>query len=1800
RYAGQEDICIGTFIANRNQAGITDLIGFFVNTLVLRTQVDARQPFVQLLRQVKDTTLGAYAHQDVSFEHLLDALQPERHLSHTPLFQAMLILQNAPLDGLTLPGLNLLPLEQRGEVTSKFDLSLNMVEQNGQLFAAFEYDTDLFDATTIGQIATHFVSLLKGVVADPSCRTGELPMLSAAEREQIVVDWNETADACLHSAQTKMVEALFDEQAIRTPDAIALAFEDETMSYAELNQQANRIAQRLRELGADADVLVGHCVERSMQMVVTLLAVLKAGAAYVPLDPWYPRERLAMMLDDARPAVILTQTSMLPRLPAGDGHGHGYATLCIDDALAMHTEAPHADMQHGASPQCLAYVIYTSGSTGRPKGVAIARGQLTQLALAHAARLREHGCRTMLQFASINFDMSVEEIFPALLAGATLVIRPDFLRAPDDAFHELVERHGIDALNLPTAFWREWVARLETDATVSLPASIRWVAVGGEAVGIERLRSWQALTRGRALQWLNAYGPSESTVNAAIYTLQGGDPAPVDSVPIGRPLANTQLYVLDAGLNPVPVGVAGELHIAGDGLARGYLNRADLSAERFVPNPFGAPGTRMYRTGDLARYRPDGMLNYVGRIDQQVKIRGFRVELGEIEAALAAHPQVREATVLMHASGAGDERLVAYVVGDAATGDAPDDQTLRRALQRTLPEYMVPSSYLWLDALPLMPNGKLDRRALPAPGPRGDDGSYLAPRTESERMLAGIWAKVLRLERVGINDNFFELGGHSLLATQVVSQVRAAFGVELALKALFEAPVLGELAERLRLAQGDHPDASLPRIVPVARDGGPLPLSYAQQRLWFLDRFEPGNALYNIASALRVAGRLDAVALTHTLNAVIDRHESLRTRFIEIDGAPAQLIAPAAKAVLQRHDLGTLDETLREATAQRLLGDEAGRPFDLAAGPLIRAGLIRLADDDHIIYLTVHHIVSDGWSTGVLIREVTAIYAAFMRGDPSPLAPLPVQYADFAHWQRGWLAGEVLERQITYWKQQLAGAPALLTLPTDRPRPARQSNRGDALSFPIGARTTAGLRALSRASNSTLFMTLAAAFNVLLSRHSGQNDICLGTFIANRNQAETADLIGFFVNALVLRTTVSESAAFTDLLQQVRGTTLDAYAHQDVPFEQLVDALQPERHLGHSPLFQVMLVLQNAPRDELELPGLSLRPVQGETHGAIARFDLVLYVTESEDQLDAMLVYRTDILDAASVARIARHFATLLDEIVADPSRVVGSLPMTNGERAPRAGSKQLSTRPFERFETADISQSIGARLRWQAQRFGAKPALVGTGGALTYAQLDRVSDSVAHAIVQRAGNANLPVALLFDHDVAAVVGMFGALKANKIYVPLDPSYPPARLAFMLKDSGATLIVTNTRNEYQARELAGVGAQIVNVDCLDDDALQAFALPEASADSLGYILYTSGSTGQPKGVLQNHRNALYFCMNYTNNLRITSADRMLLLASYSFDAAVMDIFGALLNGATLYVADPRQAPGQIVRRIADDAISIYHSTPTLYRHLLDVRARDMLHSLRAIVLGGELVSPNDVRRFRDLALAGCLLVNGYGPTESTLALQNFIAPDAAIPALAVAAGYPIGTSEIVLHDPVDVGQGYQVGEIIISSQHVALGYWNNAELTARAFGVDADGRRFYRTGDLGYLCGDGSLIVTGRADQQVKVRGFRVELGEIEAALAHLPGIREAAVLARDDVATDTRRLVAYVVAGAATAPVASALRSALQLTLPDYMVPSHYVMLDALPLTPNGKLDRRALPVPQTGSDAALYVEPVTVTEQR
>ncbi|SDS76273.1 non-ribosomal peptide synthetase [Pseudomonas granadensis] len=1790
RYSGQAQIRVGVPTANRNRVETEGLIGFFVNTQVLHAEINGQLPFNQLLVQVKQAALAAQAHQDLPFEQLIEALQPQRSLSHSPVFQVMFNHQTGRDSGRSaarLPQLSVEDVQWEGR-TAQFDLTLNTYESSDGFAAELTYATDLFKPETVERLARHWQNLLQGIVTAPTQRVGELPLLEQAEQGVLLQDWFRVTD---HRAHGDCVQQDFALQARQNPHATALIIGDEVLTYGELDARANQLAHKLIEAGVGPDRLVGIAVERSADMLVGLLAILKAGGAYVPLDPAYPQERLAYMIEDSGLQWLLTQTPVQAQLPIPEG----VQTLLLDQPADWLATYPQTAPQVAVNGEHLAYTIYTSGSTGKPKGVMVRHAALSNFV---ASMIKQPGIAAadrMLSLTTFSFDIFGLEIYGPLLAGACVVMTGKDVHQDPHAVLELIERHAVSILQATPSTWR---MLLDHEHAAILKG--RTFLCGGEALPQELATRMLALTPN---VW-NLYGPTETTIWSAQHALSAGNSRPF----LGTPIDNTALYILGSDLELNPLGAPGELLIGGEGLARGYFQRPDLTAERFVPDPFSTTGARLYRTGDLTRYRAEGVIEYIGRIDHQVKIRGFRIELGEIEARLLALDSVRE-TVVVAQDGPTGAQLVGYVVPSASAIDEAELRAaLKASLKAELPDYMVPAHLLFLAQLPLTPNGKVDRKALPAPDASQLQSTYVAPQTVTQHAVAEIWQAVLQLDRVGLSDNFFELGGHSLLVTQVVSRVRQALNVQVPLRSLFEHSTLEGFVGALGVDQAteEPPIVALPRLQP-------LPLSYAQERQWFLWQLEPTSTAYHVPAALRLRGELDLPALQQSFDALIERHESLRTCFVEQQGTTLQVIQAHGALDLQVQDAAGLDD----AALQALVAAETLHLFDLQQGPLLRVKLLRLAADDHALVITLHHIVSDGWSMNVMVDELVALYAAYSQGQIAQLPALPVQYADYAAWQKQWMDAGERERQLNYWTAQLGdGEQPLLELPSDRPRPAEQSYRGARHDVPLSLELATALKQVAQRENVTLFVLLLASFQTLLHRYSGQADIRVGVPVANRNRVETEGLIGFFVNTQVLKAEFDSQQTVRSLLQQVKNSVLGAQAHQDLPFEQLVDALQPERSLSHSPLFQVMHNHQSQARQgqgATRLPQLHIEGLPWASN--TAQFDLTLNTFESADNVWAELTYATDLFDLATIERLAQHWLNLLHGIVADSAHRIADLPLHN---AAEREATLLQWNPA--VVDFPSEQCLHHLIEAQAARAPNAIAVSCAGETMSYAALNRRANQWAHQLIAQGVGPDVRVGLAVERSLDMLVGLLAILKAGGAYVPLDPSYPQERLSYMIGDSGIGLLLTQRHLLAQLPVPDAVHSLMLDQQGED---LEGYSdcNPQVSmsADNLAYVIYTSGSTGQPKGTLLAHRNVLRLFEATDAWFDFSADDVWSLFHSYAFDFSVWEIFGALLYGGKLVVVpyEVSRSPEDFFVLLCREGVTVLNQTPSAFKQLMQVACAPehaaQQPALRYVVFGGEALEVKSLRpwfeRFGDQAPQ---LINMYGITETTvhvtyrpLSMADLQA-DASSPI-----GVPIPDLSWYLLDadlnPVAKGC---IGELYVGRAGLARGYLNRADLTSLRFIPDpfaADGGRLYRTGDLARYRADGVVEYIGRIDHQVKIRGFRIELGEIEAQLQAQKTVRQAVVLAQSGLSG--QQLVAWLVPQDAALLEASAaeqaqwrdsVRAELKDNLPDHMIPAHLLLLAQLPLTANGKLNRSALPAPDASQAQQAFQAPQSELEQR
>ncbi|MFI7671676.1 amino acid adenylation domain-containing protein [Nocardia sp. NPDC049526] len=1782
RLSGTDDIAIGTPMSGRGEAALDDLIGMFVNTLVFRTRVDAGATFTELTARQREADIRAFAHADIPFERLVEVLNPVRSTARHPLFQVGLSFQNLEQSSLELPGLTVSGVGIDIQV-AQFDLNLivsDAYDANGVpagIAGQFVYAKDLFDQATVEGFAERFTRLLDRIIAAPRIPVGELDLLAPAERARILVDWNETANP----VAPELLLDSYRRAVADHPDAIAVVYEgvepahpspdhhpsssrSATLTYREFDQRVNRLARLLIDRGVGTESLVGLAIRRSPELVVGMYAILTAGGAYVPLDPDHPAERIAHILDTAQPVAVLTTTADAVAV-SGDTPVLHLDALALDVFDANPVRAD--ELLRPVHPENPAYVIFTSGSTGRPKGVAISHAAIHNQTTWMLAEYPLGVGDVYLQKTATTFDVSLWGYFLPLRAGAKLVVATHDGHRDPAYVAETIAAQGVTVTDFVPSMLTVFAAHTPAGSCPTL----RDIFVIGEALPPETVDAVRAVSNARVH---NLYGPTEAAVSVTYWEARGDDRP---GVPIGLPQWNTQVYVLDSRLHPVPAGVPGELYLAGDQLARGYVRRPDLTSDRFVANPFG-DGTRMYRTGDLVVRRATGVLDYIGRTDFQVKFRGQRIELGEIETALLAEASVSQAVADVLSSTLGDQ-LVAYAVPNP--GHRIDQTELLAAIAGTLPAYMVPAAIVALDSFPLNTSGKLDRNALPEPTFASRE--FRAPATPVEEIVAGVFGDVLRLDRVGVDDDFFALGGNSLIATQVVARLGAAIGGRVPVRTLFEASTVGGLAVEIE----QHAGSGVRRALTAGPRPERIPLSMAQQRMWFLNQLDPSSAVNNIPAAVRLTGALDLVALELAVADLIERHEVLRTVYPQTDDGPVQLIVPAERAV---PDLTPVPVGAADLPMHVIATASAG--FDVTAEVPVRAALFRVEPDEHVLVLVAHHISADGWSMGPLTRDLMIAYASRSAGATPAWAPLPVQYADFSIWQREVLGSEaepdsVITAQANYWRNTLAGIPDELNLPMDRPRPTRQSFRGGRVVFAIGTELHRRLQELARAENATMFMVVHTALAVLLARLSGTDDIAIGTPVAGRGEAELDDVIGMFVNTLVLRSEVPGELSFGALLAHTKDADLQAFAHADIPFERLVDLLNPVRSTARHPLFQVMLSFQNLPDTSFELPGLRIGAVDLEIDAA--KFDLSLTIQEAAPGagMAAELSFARDLFDDATVQGFVDRFVGLLEQIVARPEAPVGDIDLL--------GDTERAAVLWRWNDTNRELGAVGTLVDEFARQAAATPDAVAIvdpatlsahpspdhhpsssrSTTLTYAEFGARVHQLARRLIEAGVGPEKLVALGLRRSVDFVVAAYAVQEAGGGYVPLDLEQPAERIGYVLESAAPVCVLTTSRDGFET------GLPTIAIDELDLSGYSGQPVTDTERiaplrpSNPAYVIFTSGSTGRPKGVAVPHSAVVNQIRWITGEYGIGADDIVLFKTPATFDVSVWELFGPLSTGGRIVVATPdgHRDPQYLAEVIAAERVTMTSFVPSMLTVFASAVDGSALASLRTLLIAGEACTADAIQAIRKVSSAE--LHNLYGPTE--FAVHATHRPVAADIEGAVPIGLPVWNAQAYVLDsrlhPVPSGVA---GELYLAGAQLARGYAGRTDLTSDRFVANpfgAPGSRMYRTGDLVSRKADGAIVYLGRTDFQVKLRGLRIELGEVETALTAHDSVAQAVAVVRSD------QLVAYVVS--TTTVDAEALRTQVAEQLPSYMVPAAIVVLDAMPLNPNGKLDRRALPDP-------------------
>ena len=1776
RLSGQEEFIAGFNASGRVEKADRKVVGYLTRVLPLKNGVEGGVAARELLILTANKVFSSLEHQNYGLSELIEDLLPQRLPGRSPVLDVIFNFDrgaDVPQFERLRPRLLTIPL-----MTAKYDLDFNVIELSDTLKVEAEFNSNLYLPATIDRLVRIWKRALEGVVDDPDTRIGEMQLLDESERQQVVVEWNQTDKPW---PDARFLPEIIAHHARRNPEATAASFEGVQLSYEELNRRANQQAHYLRRLGVGRETRVGVCQERGLELLVAILGIWKAGGVYIALDPAYPRERLGFMLADSAVEVLLTEAGLRDELPESRAQ-----VICTDleweELERQSEEEPGVELEG----KDLAYVMYTSGSTGKPKGAMIEHGGMMNHLWAKVEELGLGEKDVVAQNAPASFDISVWQLMAAPLVGGQLQIIGDEIARDGFRLLREVDRLGVSVVETVPTLLGIMIAQQQEAGTQRLGLkSLRWMISNAEALPVAMCHDWIKLYP--QIPLLNAYGPTECSDDIAHYVADAMLANNRSCAPLGKPLRNMKAYVLDAAMNPVPPGVPGELYIGGMGVGRGYMNRPEMTADKFVPNPFNeVRGERLYRTGDQIRWSGDGKLEFIGRMDDQVKLHGQRLELKEIEAILNEHEPVLRSAVILREDEPGDKRLVAYVV--LKNREVQDGGKIRELLKQRLPEYMRPSAILFLEKMPLTVNEKIDRRALPRPESQAQELKWhsAAPRTWMEEALTRIWVEVLRAPQIGIHDDFFELGGHSLLATQVISRIRSILHVELPLRRLFEQPTIARLAETIHQLEQDQ-QAHAGRHIQTVSGAERLNASYAQQRLWFSHQFDQDKALYNMPAVLKLEGKLEIQPLEAAIDEIVRRHEVLRTAFQEVEGEPLQIIGPPTHLDLPVRDLTQLAPDGKEQEIHRTIVEQVQIPFDLTVGPMIRTLLLRVAPEENLFLLNIHHIAGDEWSLGVFMREFVALYEAFRQGLPSPLPEPQIQYADYGAWQRDWLKGDVLREQLGYWKKQLARSTETVALPMIGPRPAVPSHRGGQYRFQLPGDLLHSLQELSRREGATLFMTLLAAFQMLLHRYSGQDDIVVGSPIASRTSDQTEDLIGFFINIVVLRTDLTGRPSFQQLLRRVKEVALGAYANQDLPFEKLVEELRPKRDLGRTPLFQVLFDLQNDSKKKWEMPGLSL--IQEEPGFPSEEFDLAVALTERQNRLDGTIRYRADLFDRSSIERMATHFDKLLQEVIARPQVSIDQVQILSRSERKKLGEWNNTLQEFPSEKLAHHYFEEQARLTP-----GAVAVCCGEE-SLTYSELDERANRIAIQLRRWGAGPEARVGICLERGTSLFASVLGSLKSGSAYLPLDPAYPQERLDYMVKDAGIKVLVTDREN---ASRFANVVTCIVedmggNTGAGEEDLLPISVYP----DNAAYCIYTSGSTGQPKGVVIEHHSLANFMSWAMNNFSSEELKAVLFSTSICFDISIFELLPALSCGGTIYVVENALQ----VRGMRDfEKISLINTVPSSMAELIkmqcvppNVQTVNLCGEALTYQLASNVAKISSVRR----------LINLYGPTEDTIyATSALIRND--VPR-EIPIGTPMQNTQAYVLDfnlepvPVDV-----FGELYLAGEGVARGYHGRPGTTAESFVPDpfsgAAGKRMYRTGDRARWNSRGLLEFGGRLDHQLKIRGFRIEPGEIESVINAKAKVNE--VVVHPYVSPEgEKQLAAYLMADEKIFSV-DELKAALRHTLPSYMMPSAFIMMDKLPRTANGKVDRKMLPVPGAAffAEQAEYVAPATELEKQ
>jgi len=1763
-YSKQSEISVGTPFANRSlQPELEKIMGCFINTIPIHTDLSGNPSFSEVLKRVRKMVFGANANQELPFEMIVEALQPKRDASYNPMFQVGFTFQEPPME-IQIEGCSVKSQRLHNQ-SAKFDIFAWLWDSEDGIRGLLEYNTDLFDYATLERFSEHFKTLLENVVINPDVRISELNILSDAEYQKVIKDWNQTSK---EYNQPISINGLFEAQCEEHANKTAVICNNVSLTYKELNDKSNQLANFLISQGVRNNALIGVCLERSVDMLVTTMGVLKAGACYIPLDPEYPQDRIQFMLENSDARFVVTECSVSNKIDFSPSVKLIQVDADSDRIKSQDNTAPVVNI----NKDDLAYIIYTSGSTGKPKGVMVPHSAAANFLLSMAEKPGICSNDTLLAVTTLSFDIAVLEMYLPLSQGATVVIANAYQAMDGNDLIGLISEYDISIMQATPATWRLLLAS-NWDGNRSLK-----VLCGGEAMPRDLLVDLLP----RVSQLWNMYGPTETTVWSSCYQIKDVQ-APIL---IGKPIANTQFYVLDEYLRPVPVGIHGELYIGGSGVTQGYLNRDDLTAERYIENPFSSGDDHLYRTGDVVKFHQSGDLEYYQRVDNQVKVRGFRIELGEIESVIAKQNEVEQVAVIVQELTVGDPILTAYVVLDENSG--LEVSSIRNLIRDDLPGYMIPQHVIELDELPLTPNGKIDRKALVdlrAPSTQSNDvrsgisTNYVAPETELEKNIALEWMSVLSVQDVGVNDNFFELGGHSLLLAKIVSRLKKNLSVSLPIGTMFEYPTISEWVKFIQQKDSIQEDA-VPLVLPTNKKDYYVeslaefnkvcvyPATYPQKQIWFINQVNPESPAYNIPHAYDIEGDLNIPVLQKSINEIIRRHETFRTNFIDSDYGPVQVVRSELELDIPITDLSqsnTVDSDIR-----KMLDDESVYKFDLSKGPLIKARIFKCAESSYVLALIFHHIILDQTSIGHFSEELSLIYKASLEGGALPLAQPELQYSDYSVWQDEHQSYDMLKSRLDFWTSLLQDKSEYLDLPLDHQRPVMQSMQGKHYKLHLPLSLTEKLRALARHENVSIYITLMTAYSVLLGIYSKQTDISVGTPFANRShQPELETIMGCFINTIPIYIDLSGNPEFGEALDRVRKMVLGASANQELPFEMIVEALHPKRDTSFNPLFQVGFTFQEPPM-EVSLDGCIIESRSLYNHSA--KFDLFAYLWDSKDGIRGNLEYNSELFDMSTMESFAEHYQILLEDVVNNPDAPISDLNILSD--AEHAKVTRDWNQTFKEFESA---KTIHQLFESQCENNANKVAVICDDEELTYQQLNEKANQLAHYLISQGVKDNALVGVCLERSLDMLVATLGILKSGACYIPLDPEYPQDRIQYMLENSQATLVVTQS-SVLKRTQLPEISRPIQVDEDSESISSQAVSNPDIkiSPDDLAYIIYTSGSTGKPKGVMVHHGAAGNFILSMAQTPGLSSEDTLLAVTTLSFDIAVLELYLPLSQGATVVIATTDEAidGDDLIDLMDEHDVSVMQATPATWRLLLACQWKGDA-SLK-VLCGGEAM-PRDL--LVELLPRVKEVWNMYGPTETTVWSSCFKITDANAPILI---GKPISNTQFYVLDehlrPVPVGVP---GELYIGGDGVTKGYLNREDLTEERYILSpfgSAGERLYRTGDAVKYHESGDLEYSQRIDNQVKVRGFRIELGEIETVLAQQEGIEQAVVIVNEARAGDPR-LVAYIVVSEGVTMTPTSIRDLIKHDLPDYMLPQHFVELDELPLTPNGKVDRKALP---------------------